>query len=907
MTTLQPGEINLNYIPDDWALTPIGDHKNPYINAWKNHPYDKTQIQKELESGQAKAVGLIAGNHYNNPFTLVWVDIDGESVWPVIEELSGTSNISLSLPPTLTILSGKPGRERKLYQVPKSDKKHLLRSKYATKPVVPNEKLEILCGNSHQGVLMGFHPDTDGYFTKENEDFRYVKNLPELPVWLLNFIKLKNLKQGKPESNHQRVYSSEFAVEVKMGDQRTIYEMEQALKHMADHGFMDDYDMWITMGQAIHDFDDNLYDLWDKYSQFSDKYDPQTTLDKWNSFGGGRGTSIGTLFHHAQEAGFKFNAAAIEAFLPSNQLLDAQEQAYTKFQSTDPMAQLLHNAIHAAEQYEKEEQAEQRENTGRRSKANAPDNQLVLTLAQIFNGNIVFSTTHNNFMEYKNGYWRVIEKDEAEAKVENIFYTLVDSHLPKGWDNTRVVSVTKSLSRYLRDDNEWNINSNLRCFNNVVVDITSRETFEHHKKYRLTNKIPYNYDENAKCPQIQKWLYEVQDGNKTIVEVLRAWLRACLVGAYDIQRFLEVVGPGKTGKSTFASLCTALVGLENTVATDFENLRSRFESARFIDSRLILFNDVERFAGDVSKFKAMTGGDPLRAEHKNSGTKIPPFIFKGLCIVTANEVIATTDSTSGLRRRRITIPFSKKFKGTANEQVQLISNKFNKEGSISFGTFAPELPGLINWLLEMPEGRMRSLLMDTEMHSNELKIFSEAVDSATNLQKAWLTDNVVFNPAGRHRFGRKIENRDSDSKTSKNLYCHWEDQIFPNYLAYAYSVSSSKGNAMGLQRFRSWLQDELQNVLGLNVKFYKNRSTWWIEGISLRSSWPEKDYTNSATVNAAWMIGTDSEQRLIKQQPGAHGYNYFPTVQEAAEDPDKWKEIFLEWAPSLNTVRVINI
>ena len=28
---------------------------------------------------------------------------------------------------------------------------------------------------------------------------------------------------------------------------------------------------------------------------------------------------------------------------------------------------------------------------------------------------------------------------------------------------------------------------------------------------------------------------------------------------------------------------------------------------------------------------------------------------------------------------------------------------------------------------------------------------------------------------------------------------------------------------------------------------------------------------------------------------------------EAAEDPDKWKETFLEWAPSLNTVRVINI
>ena len=80
-----------------------------------------------------------------------------------------------------------------------------------------------------------------------------------------------------------------------------MYEMEQALKHMADNGLMDDYDMWITIGQAIHDFDDSLYDVWDKYSQASDKYDPQVTLDKWNSFGGGRGIGL-VAFHQGSRS-----------------------------------------------------------------------------------------------------------------------------------------------------------------------------------------------------------------------------------------------------------------------------------------------------------------------------------------------------------------------------------------------------------------------------------------------------------------------------------------------------------------------------------------------------------------------------------------------------------------------------
>ena len=902
MTSLKAGEINLDLIPDDWALTPIGDKKNPYLNAWQNHPCSKKEIKKELESGRAKAVGLIAGNYYNNPYHLIWIDIDGESVWPVIEQLSGTTDISISLPPTLTILSGKPGRERRLYQLPKEKAKHLQRGKYATKPVVPNEKLEILCDSRRQGVLMGYHPDTDGYFTKDLEDYRYVKDLPELPEWILKFIQLKNIQQGKPESNHQRIYSPEFAVEVKVGDQRTLYEMEQALKHMADNGHMDDYDMWITIGQAIHDFDDSLYDLWDTYSQASEKYDPQVTLDKWNSFGGGRGIGLGTLFHHAQEAGYQFNAAANEAFSSSDALLDAQSEAYTKFQAQDPMAQLLQNALNAAEDYEKDSKFTS--SSSSRSKTNSPDNQLVMTIASILNGNMVFSTTHNNFMEYRSGAWSVVEKDAAEAKVEGYFYEMASTHLPKGWDNNRVISVTKSLSRYLRDDKEWNTNPHLRCFANVVIDLQTLETFPHSRNHRLTRRIPYNYNENADCQSIKQWLYDVQDNDEQIVEILRAWMRACLVGAYDIQRFLEVVGPGKTGKSTFASLCTALVGLENTVSTDFENLRNRFESSRFIDASLCVFNDVERYAGDVSKFKAMTGGDPLRAEHKNSSTKIPGFYFQGLCIVTANEFISATDNTSGLKRRRITIPFNRRFQGNAKEQVVLISNKLTKQGSVATGAFAPELPGLINWLLEMSNDDMKSLLIDTDLHSKELKMVSDAVDASTNLQQAWLMENVVFNPAGCHPIGRRQDQREPNAEMP---FKKWETELYPNYITFAHSMSPGRTNAMGAQRFKDWLLDELQHVLRLNVSFFKSRNRNYIQGISLRDSWP--DHQTSSTISRHkikdQLLGSHEEAMIQINDEGSSRYAKYPTVQEAAENPAYWEEKFLEWAPSMGSCRIL--
>ena len=100
--------------------------------------------------------------------------------------------------------------------------------------------------------------------------------------------------------------------------------------------------------------------------------------------------------------------------------------------------------------------------------------------------------------------------------------------------------------------------------------------------------------------------------------MLRAWLKACLVGkGHELQRFLEVIGPGGRGKSTFANLCCALVGNGNYASTTLNQLeQSRFEIASIKGKRLTLINDSERYGGSAQIFKALTGGDNLRFEEK---------------------------------------------------------------------------------------------------------------------------------------------------------------------------------------------------------------------------------------------------------------------------------------------------
>ena len=202
--SLRPGEIRLDFIPLDWPLTPLGPNKDPYVVGWQNKPFTANEIEEEILTGKCKAVGLLGGPVYNHPYGLVWVDIDGPSVYKLIEEISDLP-LQEALPPTLTISSGKIGRERKLYRLDREKHKNFVRNKYTWTAEENKEKLEILW-KRHQGVLMGLHPETDGYFTGEDLGFEWADKLPEFPEWLMNAILLDLLAKLVVESLNIAVF-----------------------------------------------------------------------------------------------------------------------------------------------------------------------------------------------------------------------------------------------------------------------------------------------------------------------------------------------------------------------------------------------------------------------------------------------------------------------------------------------------------------------------------------------------------------------------------------------------------------------------------------------------------------------------------------------------------------------------
>ena len=413
--------------------------------------------------------------------------------------------------------------------------------------------------------------------------------------------------------------------------------------------------------------------------------------------------------------------------------------------------------------------------------------------------------------------------------------------IPAGFSSKMLTDMYEHLQATLCFK-DWYEGSKYLLFTNGVLDVETRELLPFKRELYLTQQIPYDYDPAATCEPIVKWLKHTQFDNWQRTQVLRAWLRATLLSAYEIQKFVEIVGPGKSGKSTYANLAVALVGKKNVYSTDFENLeKNRFEAASYMGKKLLLFQDADRWGGSVSRLKAITGNDWIRAERKYQNENYEPFQFKGLVIVTANEAIQSTDYTSGLSRRRLTVPFDRPFTGGAKEQRELI--KFNTKGEPQ-GEFASLLPGLVNWLLDMTEDEMREYLMETNKKVEFFKKYSHTQNLRSNSILDWMEHRIIYDPGVRSVIGFIKP----APPGSSHLYANQDKYL---YASYAEFCKQCNVNVMSRNRFEPLFLDICKHQLNLNV--YSKRTTKGLSifNVAVRESNPRYEQFPSIVTVAA--------------------------------------------------------
>ena len=466
-----------------------------------------------------------------------------------------------------------------------------------------------------------------------------------------------------------------------------------------------------------------------------------------------------------------------------------------------------------------------------------PHNEAAeLLYREDFNGLVNYDPIFGAWFQYQaSGIFKV----RPDLSIQQAIYYAISKHCGElGFSASYVASVSKFLM--IVSVKESNTPDKKVCFQNGVLDLDSRKLLNHSPDYFFTSQLPFEWQPRSPDPTLViEWLKEATGGHDDQVELLRAWFHAIIIGRPDLQRFLEVIGFGGSGKGTLIRLCMAIVGKEATHSTMLKQLEeNRFETAKIFGKKLVIITDAEKWHGGVDVLKSIIGQDSIRFEEKNrqSGDS---FTYGGMLMIAANQHINSTDYSSGIQRRRITMMF---------DHVVPVVKRRDLDAE-----FEPLLSGVVRWALDMPASEVTSYLLNTQ--SRVKSLYSARLESltATNPIVGWLMDSVRFDEKAETQIGTKGQITktigEGSTKESRIEFEYWQSRLYPNY---CYWCKENNKQPIGIQTFSRTVVDACRNMLGKQFvdKGDNSKNSKVIKGITLLTGHSTGDSTGGYVIDS---------------------------------------------------------
>lgn len=256
---------------------------------------------------------------------------------------------------------------------------------------------------------------------------------------------------------------------------------------------------------------------------------------------------------------------------------------------------------------------------------------------------------------YENGIWKNIPAATFSRNVADLF-----QRLRAPFSSGKIASVVETLKLIIPQQDTPA--RRLIGFRNGVLDTQSGLFSPHSKSHWLRTLCNVDFTPPVEgemlethAPNFWRWLDRAAGKNPQKRDVILAALFMVLANRYDWQLFLEVTGPGGSGKSILAEIATLLAGEDNATSADIDTLEDPRKRASLIGFSLIRLPDQEKWSGDGAGLKAITGGDAVSVDPKYQNpysTHIPAVI-----LAVNNNPMRFTDRSGGVSRRRVIIHF----------------------------------------------------------------------------------------------------------------------------------------------------------------------------------------------------------------------------------------------------------
>lgn len=266
--------------------------------------------------------------------------------------------------------------------------------------------------------------------------------------------------------------------------------------------------------------------------------------------------------------------------------------------------------------------------------------------------------TQNNNMFYQ--FFRMVEPALNESRCKDVLFTL----------NTDYTIKTKSLTH----------NSNLIPVGNGVYNTDTDKLEPFNSNYVFTTKVATNYNENATTsPNINGWNIEkfmLELANNDHEEEKLLWqIITCVINPNLVneQAFFLYSEQGSTGKGTFQTLLTNLVGSNNKANLKVTEFNQRFALSRLLGKILCIGDDIEpdTYIKETGNFNSVITRDPVTIEYKGQNAFNTILI---LTVVQSSNGLPKFNNVEGAKRRLCIVPFNHQFKD--DEKNPLVKNNY---------------------------------------------------------------------------------------------------------------------------------------------------------------------------------------------------------------------------------------
>lgn len=292
-----------------------------------------------------------------------------------------------------------------------------------------------------------------------------------------------------------------------------------------------------------------------------------------------------------------------------------------------------------------------------------------------YDGNLAIHADSDTVHHYNGVVWNPLPDKELQREMAQIY---IDSEVAYSQNAIKSAVETMKLSLPVMGVTALN----LIGFSNGVFDTRTGQFREHNKTdwLLIASELPFSPPAEGEtlathAPNFWKWLRRSVASNDRKTDRVLAALFMVLANRYDWQLFLEVTGPGGSGKSVMAEICTMLAGKANTVSASMKALEDARDRALVVGYSLIIMPDMTRYAGDGAGIKAITGGDKVSVDPKHKA----PYSTRIQAVVLAvnNNAMTFSDRSGGISRRRVIFNFSEVV--PEDERDTMLSEKIEGE------------------------------------------------------------------------------------------------------------------------------------------------------------------------------------------------------------------------------------